>query len=463
MTDESDTVFQSINPATGEKISSFPLHSDSFLQDKLSEATVAQKVWSKTSFETRSKTFHRLATLLRQQKGDFAELITTEMGKPIQQAEGEIEKCAWLCDYFAENAESFLSNEERSSDASLSYVRFLPLGVLLSIMPWNYPFWQVLRFAVPALMAGNTALLKHAPNVTRCALAIERLLEECDIEPGCFRAILATHEQIPALIQDPRMRGVTITGSVRAGKAVASEAGNSIKKTVLELGGSDPFIVLDDAPLEEAVRMAVRARFQNTGQSCIAAKRLLISSNIFSDFQDLFVEEVKKLKVQDPMDHSTDIGPLARQDLRETVHEQVEASLSRGAQALVGGAPVEGTGFYYQPTVLVNVTEEMTVCREEVFGPVATLIKVESEDQAVEIANRTRFGLGSTIWTSDPEHAVRLSGEIEAGQVFINGMVASDPRLPFGGVKESGYGRELSREGIREFVNLQTVWIGATD
>jgi succinate-semialdehyde dehydrogenase/glutarate-semialdehyde dehydrogenase len=398
-----------------------------------------------------------VARELRQQKQRLAELATQEMGKPIVEAEAEVEKCAWNCDYNAEHAAAFLANESVPTNARESYVAFEPLGVVLAIMPWNFPFWQVMRFAAPALMAGNGAVLKHASNVPGCALAIEDILSRAGLP---FRTVLVPGSSVDTLIADPRIHAVTLTGSSDVGERVASAAGKHLKKQVLELGGSDPFIVLADADLDAAAATAVRARNQNNGQSCIAAKRFIVEEAVADQFTEKFAAAVKALRVGDPMLRDTNVGPLARGDLRDTLARQVDASLAGGAHAVVGGKPIAGKGYFYSPTVLDGVSEAMPAFREEVFGPVAAVIRAQDPADAVRIANDTEYGLGAALWTRDTERAKTLARQIEAGNVFINGMVASDPRLPFGGVKRSGYGRELGVFGIREFVNIQTVWIG---
>jgi succinate-semialdehyde dehydrogenase/glutarate-semialdehyde dehydrogenase len=398
--------------------------------------------------------------VLRKNKAELAGIMTSEMGKPIVEAEAEIEKCAFNCGYYADNAERFLRDEPRSSGATESYIQYTPLGVVLAVMPWNFPFWQVFRFAAPALMAGNAAVLKHASNVPQCALSIEEVFREAGLQEGVFQTLLVGSSEVAGLIEHPAIAAVTLTGSEGAGRQVASCAGRMIKKTVMELGGSDPFIVLEDADLDLAVRTGIRARFQNAGQSCIAAKRFIIVEPVFEKYQERFVAAVRTLKVGNPMDRSTEMGPLARNEFIGDLERQIKESVSRGAVVLTGGSRRPGIGFYFEPTVVTGVRPDMPAGCEEVFGPVAAMMKVRDADEAVRVANQTSFGLGSSLWTSDLENARQLARRIEAGQVFINGMVASDPRLPFGGVKCSGYGRELSDFGIREFVNTQTVWIG---
>jgi succinate-semialdehyde dehydrogenase/glutarate-semialdehyde dehydrogenase len=451
----------SINPATEEILGSYPIHSDRQVQAALDLAQKTFRIWRTEKFSARSSLMRRAAEYLRQQKTRFARVMTEEMGKPVVESEAEVEKCAWNCDYYADNAERFLRDESRISNAAESYVEYAPLGVILAVMPWNYPFWQVFRFAAPALMAGNTAILKHASNVPQCALAIEEVFRESGFPEGAFQTLLVPGSRVSRLIEHPAVAAVTLTGSEGAGIEVAACAGRAIKKTVMELGGSDPFIVLEDAPFDSTVKAAVRGRFQNTGQSCIAAKRFIVAAPIFREFQNRFVEEVRALKIGDPMDRSTQVGPLARPEFVKDLERQVEGSVREGAVVLQGGKRCAGKGYFFEPTVLTDVRPDMPAGCEEVFGPVAALMQAENTEGAVRLANQTPYGLGSSIWTSNIENAKRLARRIEAGQVFINGIVASDPRLPFGGIKRSGYGRELSELGLREFVNIQTVWIGS--
>jgi succinate-semialdehyde dehydrogenase/glutarate-semialdehyde dehydrogenase len=383
--------------------------------------------------------------------------MALEMGKPVAQGEPEIEKCAWCCEYYAKHAARFLSPEPRDTDAARSYVRFDPLGPILAVMPWNFPFWQVFRFAAPALVAGNAGVLKHASNVPRCALGIEALLREAGFPAGLFRAVLVGPQAVPALVADPRIRAVTLTGSERAGSAVAADAGRALKKTVLELGGSDPFIVLADADLPRAAHTAADARLVNSGQSCIAAKRFIVVDEIADRFLSLFVAEMAARRVGDPLERATEVGPQARHDLRDVLHRQVEESLRQGARALLGARVPPGRGAFYPPTVLTDVARGMPVVDEETFGPVAAVLRARDAAHAVELANDSAFGLGASLWTEDRERAAALAAEIEAGCVFVNAQVHSDPRLPFGGIKRSGYGRELAEYGLREFVNVKSV------
>lgn len=456
----SDMLLHSINPATEEILASYAFHTGEQIEKALGETQQAFVRWSLEMFSTRAGLMHNAAVYLHQNKPRLAGLMTAEMGKPIVEAEAEIDKCAWNCDYYADNAERFLSDEPRISNATKSHVQYVPLGTILAIMPWNYPFWQVFRFAAPALMAGNTALLKHASNVPQCALAIEEVFRESGFPKGTFQTLLVPGSEAAKLIEHPVIAAVTLTGSEEAGCQVASCAGRVLKKTVMELGGSDPFIVLADADLGASVQTGVRARYQNAGQSCIAAKRFIVVDSVFREYRDRFVEAVLHLKVGNPMDRSTQVGPLARAEFMDDLERQIRESVAKGAVIVAGGSRRNGTGYYFEPTVLTEVQPDMPAGREELFGPVAAMIRARDTEEAIRIANRTPFGLGSSLWTSDLEGATRLARRIEAGQVFINGMVASDPRLPFGGVKRSGYGRELSEFGIREFVNIQTVWIG---
>lgn len=401
-----------------------------------------------------------VASYLRQQKATLAQLITMEMGKPILEAEAEVEKCAWNCDFYADNARRFLASKRVLTNAQTSYIAFDPIGVVLAVMPWNFPFWQVFRFAAPALMAGNTCLLKHASNVPQCSLAIAGAFRAAGFPSGVFQSLLIPSSAVEGIIRDSRVQAVTLTGSELAGSKVAEASGRNLKKTVMELGGSDPFIILADANLELAAQIGARARNQNAGQSCIAAKRFIVAEEAADRFQRLFVEAVAGLRVGDPTDRATQVGPLARGDLRDSLELQVQQSLALGASVATGGHRLERRGYFYAPTVITGVTPAMPVFCEETFGPVAAVIRARHADDAVRLANTSEFGLGASLWTADLERGKALAREIQAGSVFINGMVASDPRLPFGGVKRSGYGRELSEFGIREFVNIKTVWVG---
>src|SRR5579883_3515859 len=453
---------QSINPATEEVIATFEPFNAEQIDEALNDARKAFLQWRETSFAERASVFHRVARYLRENKEELARIATLEMGKPITESIAEVEKCAWNCDFYAENAEKFLSDEPVQTNATESYVEFQPLGVVLALMPWNFPYWQVFRFAAPALMAGNTSVLKHASNVSMCALKIEEIFRECGMPHGGFRTVLVPGSETGKLIEDKRIAAVTLTGSDVAGMAVASTSGRVLKKNVLELGGSDAFIVLEDADLDAAAQMAVRARFQNTGQSCIAAKRFIVVEAVADAFEQKFVEAASKLRVGDPLERETQIGPMARGDLRESLEKQVCDSVEMGAKVILGGKPLKGKGYFYAPTILTNVTPQIPMFREETFGPAAAVIRARDTQHAIELANDSQFGLGGNLWTSNIERGRELARHLESGAVFINGMTASDPRLPFGGVKRSGYGRELSSFGIHEFVNIQTVWIGPT-
>jgi len=449
----------SINPATGGEIKTFESLTDEQIDEKLGLAARAFRRYWKTPFSDRAKKMVRAAEILEEEKEEFARLMTSEMGKTFTAAVAEAEKCAWVCRYYAENAERFLSDEVAETGAARSYVRYQPLGPILAVMPWNFPFWQVFRHVAPGLMAGNVILLKHASNVPQCALAIEDVVLRAGFPEGSFQTLLIGSGKVQAVIDDPRVRGVTLTGSEGAGRQVGSEAGENIKKTVLELGGSDPFIVMPSADLEEAVNTAVTARTLNNGQSCINAKRIIVHGEIADEFERRYVEAMQALKVGDPMDEETDMGPLAMPQILEDVDEQVKKSVEAGAKILTGGKPMHAEGNFYPPTVITDIPEDSPAYKEEIFGPVASLFRARDIDEAVRIANDTSFGLGASAWTNDPEEQETFINEIEAGQVFINSMVASDPRMPFGGVKASGYGRELSVYGLREFVNVKAVWI----
>lgn len=450
----------SVNPATGETIKTFEPLSDAEIAEKLQRAADTFRAYRLTTIEARASLMMRAAEILETEKHDFARLMTMEMGKPIKGAIGEAEKCAWVCRYYAENATQHLADKLVETNAKKSYVRFQPLGPVLAVMPWNFPFWQVFRFAAPALMAGNVGLLKHASNVPECALAIEEIFLRAGFPEGAFQTLLVGSDAVPRILEDTRVVAATLTGSEPAGRSVASIAGKQIKKTVLELGGSDPFIVMPSAKLEETIPTAVKARTINSGQSCIAAKRFIVAADIYAEFERGFVEEMKTLRVGDPLDEATDIGPLATEQILKDVDEQVKTSLAAGAHILTGGKRLDRPGNFYQPTVLANIPHDSPAYCEEVFGPVALLFRVNNIDEAIELANATTFGLGAAAWTDDQHEQERFIEEIEAGSVFINGMVASDPRLPFGGIKNSGYGRELGEFGIREFVNIKTVWVG---
>jgi succinate-semialdehyde dehydrogenase/glutarate-semialdehyde dehydrogenase len=451
---------ESINPATEEIMERFDELTPDAIESALASSFRTFQAWRKTPLEDRSRLMAKAAADLRSEKQRLGRLITLEMGKPITEAEAEVEKCAWCCEHYAANTATYLADQSRESSASESYVAFDPLGPVLAIMPWNFPFWQVFRFAAPALMAGNTALLKHSSNVPRCSLEIADVFRWAGFPEGAFQSLLIGAAAVERLIDDDRIRAVTLTGSDVTGSKVAAAAGKALKKTVLELGGSDPFIVLADADVEKAVAVAVTARNQNNGQSCIAAKRFIVESAIADEFEGRFAAAVHALRLGDPLERETKVGPLARGDLRADLESQVKRSVGGGARIATGGHAPERAGYFYSPTVLTGVMPDMPAFREETFGPVAAVIRAVDADGAVRLANDTAFGLGASLWTGDLERGRRLARDIEAGAVFINGMVASDPRLPFGGIKRSGYGRELSEFGIREFVNVKTVWIG---
>jgi succinate-semialdehyde dehydrogenase/glutarate-semialdehyde dehydrogenase len=451
---------ESTNPATGDVVDTFEETSTDELDERLERATETFDEWSGTPIEARQRLLARAAEVLRANAEEYAELMTREMGKPIGQARDEVEKCAWVCDYYAEHAAEHLQDEVIAGDeCARTVVAYQPLGPVLAIMPWNFPFWQVFRFAAPNLAAGNVGLLKHASNVPGCARAIEDVFERAGAPDGAFTSLLIGSSGIDDVIEDDRVRAVTLTGSDGAGRAVAETAGSQLKKTVLELGGSDPFVVLEDAPMEETVETAVRARLINNGQSCIAAKRFIVVEDVYDEFVDRFVDEMASQTVGDPTDEATDLGPQAREDLMSDLHEQVAETVERGGELEVGGEPMDRDGAYYPPTVLTDVPEDAPADREELFGPVASVFRVPDEAAAVEKANDTRFGLGASVWTADLERGERIARQFESGLAFVNELVKSDPRLPFGGVKDSGYGRELSEHGIREFVNTKTIWV----
>ncbi len=453
-------MIETINPATGAVLERIEPMSGAQIEGKLAAAACAAGSWSARPFGERADLLRAVAALFRGQREQLAATAVREMGKPLVQARAEVDKCALGLDFFAENAEAMLVPQPAPSSASRSYVAFRPLGVLLAIMPWNFPYWQVIRAAAPALMAGNVVLLKHATNTTRCALEIERLFNEAQAPDGCFGTLLVAGKDMGKIVEDARVAAVTLTGSEGAGVSVARTAGEQLKKCVLELGGSDPFVVLADADLEAAAATAVKSRFQNNGESCIAAKRFIVESGAYDEFLSRFSEIASAQVVGDPMDERTQLGPCARADLRQSVHDQVERSIEHGARLVTGGRFVDRPGFFYEPTVVAGVAPGMSMFDEEVFGPAAAFVRAADRDEALALANDSRFGLGANLWTRDVALAEKLAVRIEAGNVFINGMVASDPRLPFGGVKKSGYGRELSAFGIHEFVNIQTVWIG---
>lgn len=450
--------FQTINPATEEAGEAYALLTDDALQQRIAQADRTFRQWRKTAFTERSQRFYQLIERLEQHRETYAQTITREMGKPIRQARSELDKSAWVCRYYADNAASFLLDQHHDLDTTRdSYVRFAPVGVLYVIMPWNFPFWQLFRFAAPALMAGNTLLFKHAPNVPESARHIAGLFHEAGFPEGAFQNLFIDYKQSDQLIAHPAVQGVTLTGSKGAGSQVAQQAGAHVKKSVLELGGSDPYIVLPDADVAQAAETAALARLQNTGQSCIASKRFIVTQPVADDFIDRFQQAFRDFQTGHPADETTSLGPLARQDIREALDGQVQQAIADGAKLVTGGKPLEGPGFYYEPTILKDIQPGTRMYREEVFGPAAGVYVVKDEQEAIALANDTEFGLGAAIWSEDHERAQTVADDIYTGTIAINGLVKSDPRMPFGGVKASGYGRELSEFGIKEFVNIKTV------
>jgi succinate-semialdehyde dehydrogenase/glutarate-semialdehyde dehydrogenase len=447
----------SINPATGKTLQRFEETTDAELEIKLGRAVNAFQVQRKTPFAERAEKMRKAADILDRDKRAYGQMMTEEMGKTFKSAIAEAEKCAVACRYYADHAAEFLRDEPIKTEASASFIRYLPVGPVLAIMPWNFPFWQVIRFAAPALMAGNVGLLKHASNVPRSALALEDLFLKAGFIEGSFQTLLLESKRVAHVIDDPRVKAVTLTGSEGAGIAVGSQAGKQLKKSVLELGGSDPFIVMPSANIEDAAKTAVVARNINNGQSCIAAKRFIVHEKVYDEFEKRMVARLQELKVGDPMREDTDIGPLATESARNGIADQVERSVKAGAKLLIGGKKLDGPGYFYAPTAITDIPESAPIYREEVFGPVALLFKVRSLDEAISVANDSPFGLGSSVWTRDAAERERFVNEVEAGLTFVNSMVASDPRMPFGGVKRSGYGRELSVVGVREFVNIKSV------
>jgi len=450
---------ESINPATGELIERFDEWSAEQTAEVVAKTQAAWLKWRTTSFAERKALMKKAGDVLRANADNYARTMALEMGKPISEGRAEINKCALCCDFYADEAEGMLANEVIASDAGKSYAAHRPLGVVLAVMPWNFPFWQVFRFAAPALMAGNGGLLKHSSNVPRCALQIEEVFVEAGFPKDIFRTLMIGSGKVDAVIEHPAVKAVTLTGSDIAGRKVAAKAGQMLKKTVMELGGSDPFVVLADANLDEAAAVAAKARCINSGQSCIAAKRFIVEAPVYDAFLAKFTAATAALKIGDPLDETSQVGAQARDDLMQELHAQVELSIKKGAMAVLGGAPLSGKGSFYPPTILVDVVPGMPAYDEELFGPVASVIKAKDADDALFIANDTPFGLGGSVWTADATKGEAFAAQIEAGAVFVNGMVKSDPRLPFGGVKISGFGRELSHHGIKEFVNIQTVWI----
>ncbi len=450
---------KAINPATDKLIKDYDEHTPADVKNIISDVYDDYLNWKTTSFEHRSKLMHKAADVLRKNLDKYANVITVEMGKPIFESRAEVEKCIWVCDYYADNAEKFLADEIIESDAGKSFVAFEPIGPVLAVMPWNFPFWQVFRFAAPALMAGNVGLLKHASNVPGSALAIEEVFHEAGFPKNSFRTLLVSSKLVKEIIEDERVKAVTLTGSEWAGQSVASTAGNELKKTVLELGGSDAFIVLDDADLPSCVATSAKSRMINAGQSCIAAKRFIVVESLVKQFEEQQAEIMRNLKIGDPLDETTQVGSMARLDLLEELDEQVQKSIKMGARLLCGGKKADGPGAFYLPTVLTDVKKGMPVYDEETFGPVSAIISVKDNDEAIKVANDSRFGLGGSLWSRDLKKAEAYARKVESGAVFVNGMTKSDPRLPFGGIKKSGYGRELSSYGIKEFVNIKTIWI----
>jgi succinate-semialdehyde dehydrogenase / glutarate-semialdehyde dehydrogenase len=448
-----------INPATGEVVKTFPALSEAEIEKKLQLAVTAFRKERKTSFAERARRMTKAAEILERDQEKYGRLMTLEMGKPLKAAVAEAAKCATGCRYYAENAEKFLKDEVVDTGAKKSFIRYLPIGPILAVMPWNFPFWQVMRFAAPALMAGNVGLLKHASNVPQCALAIEEIFREAGFPEGVFQTLLIGSQQVDAVLNDPRVVAATLTGSEQAGIQVGMAAAKRIKKVVLELGGSDPFIVMPSANLDQAVETAVQARVQNNGQSCIAAKRFIVADSIAPEFEKKFVQRMQNLRVGDPFDEKTELGPLSTADAVTSLDADVKKTVEAGAKVLTGGHPLKLPGNFYAPTVLTNIPKESPAYREEFFGPVASVFRVKDVDQAIRLANDSRFGLGASAWTNDEREREQLINELESGMVFINKMVASDPRVPFGGVKHSGHGRELGVHGIHEFVNIKTVWI----
>lgn len=450
---------ETVNPKNNMLVKSFTKMSSERVNEIILASEKVYQDWRKTTYAHRAELLFNSANVLRSNKEKYAEIMTLEIGKPISQSIGEVEKCAWVCEYYAENAELMLSKEIVETDASESFVQFDPIGIVLAVMPWNFPMWQVFRFAAPALMAGNIGILKHASNVPTSALAIEEIFLEAGLPEGAFKTLLIDSSQVESVINNPLIKATTLTGSEPAGMSVASASGKALKKSVMELGGSDPFIIFNDANIDEAVNSGVFARTMNNGQSCIAAKRFILVDEIADEFESKFVEKMISLVVGDPMDSKTELGPIAREDLLLELDYQVKTSTKQGAKILCGGKRLNREGAFYPATVLSNVQKGMLAYSEELFGPVAIMIRAKDESDAIYIANDTPFGLGASLWTSNTENAKRIAKEIDSGSVFINGMVKSDPRLPFGGTKISGYGRELSHYGIKEFVNIKTVWV----
>ena len=451
---------KSINPANGATIKTYKEHSSDDCNSIIDDVYNQWGIWKQTTIAQRKGLMLNAAKVLREMKPYLARLMTLEMGKLIGEAEAEVEKSAWVCDFYAAEAETFLKDEHIETDASNSFVAFEPLGPVLAVMPWNFPFWQVFRFAAPALMAGNAGLLKHASNVPGCALAIEDVFRKAGFPENLFRTLMIPSRLVEGVIANEKVCAVTLTGSEAAGSNVAETAGKYLKKTVLELGGSDPYIVLADADLEKCAKTAVVARMINAGQSCIAAKRFIVHKDVFDDFIDLAKPLMENLSHGDPLDAETKLAPLARMDLVEDLHDQVQRSVAMGAKVICGGQKIDGEGYFYKPTIIIGDSLTMPIFSEEIFGPVLAVYKVDDDTEAIDVANSSQYGLGGSLWTQDIDKGIRLARQVETGSIFINGMTKSDPRLPFGGIKKSGYGRELSHYGIREFVNIKTVWVG---
>ena len=452
-------MMKAIDPSSDQLIQEYAVHSESDVQRSIEQTQQTWLRWKHTEFQERQELMHNAASVLRDNMAKYAKLMTLEMGKVITGSRAEIEKCAWVCEYYADHAQEMLADERVETSASRSFVAFEPIGIVLAVMPWNFPFWQVFRFAAPALMAGNAGLLKHASNVPGCALAIEDVFRKAGFPEDLFSTLMIGAPAVDTVIEHPHVKAVTLTGSEPAGSHVASTAGRVLKKTVLELGGSDPYIVLDDADLDACARTSVDARMINTGQSCIAAKRFIVVDSMLKEFEARQVRIMSEMTMGNPLLEETQVGPMARQDLRDELHAQVVSSLNEGAKLLLGGEPVNGPGAFYHPTVVTNVSRGMSLYHEETFGPVSAIIPVRDEEEAIAVANDSDFGLGASLWTGNVKSGEALARQIESGSVFVNGMVVSDPRLPFGGIKNSGYGRELSQFGIREFVNIKTIWI----
>jgi len=450
---------KSINPTNGELLKEYAEYSTIEVEDIINEVDKTWHIWKNTTFSYRKNLMLNAANVLREHKTEFAITMSLEMGKPLSESLAEIEKSAWVCGYYAQEAENILADELIASDASKSFVSFEPIGIVLAVMPWNFPFWQVFRFAAPALMAGNAAVLKHASNVQGCAADIEKVFQLAGFSPNLFRNLVVKSNQVEKIIKNPKIKACTLTGSEYAGSQVAMISGKQIKKLVLELGGADAFIILKDADIDKAAKVAVQARMLNNGQSCIAAKRFIIDETILTDFISLVNKELDSLKIGNPLEKGIQVGPLARADLREEIHAQVDQTVKQGATLIRGGKFIEEKGYFYEPTIIGNLKPGMKLYSEESFGPVFSIFTFKNEEEAIQLANDSEFGLGGSLWTKDLVKAEKLARQIESGGIFINGLTKSDPRLPFGGIKKSGYGRELSHYGIKEFVNIKTIWI----